>query len=85
MRGECSGHFGSGKGRRSIGFVMRKKKAGQGRLGRPGGRGPVGRGRASQLGRKGGGRGWAENQSWAKVQEIKSFQILIGIWIFGKL
>jgi hypothetical protein len=36
----------------------------------------------------GGGRGWAENQSWAKVQEIKSFQILFGIWIlanFGNL
>jgi hypothetical protein len=31
------------------------------------------------------GRGWAENQSWAKVQEMKSFRILFGIWIFGKL
>jgi hypothetical protein len=45
----------------------------------------VGRGTLGQLGRKGGGRGWAENRSWAKVQEIKSFRILFGIWIFGKL
>jgi hypothetical protein len=45
----------------------------------------VGRGRAGWLGRKGGGRGWAKNQSWVKVQEIKSFQILFGISIFGKL
>jgi hypothetical protein len=26
-----------------------------------------------------------EEGRWAKVQEIKSFQILFGIWIFGKL
>jgi hypothetical protein len=45
----------------------------------------VGRGRAGWLGRKGGGHGWAENRSWANVQGIKSFRILFGIWIFGKL
>jgi hypothetical protein len=38
-----------------------------------------------RLGRKGGGCGWAKNRSWAKVEEIKSFQILFGIWIFDKL
>jgi hypothetical protein len=43
------------------------------------------RGRAVRLGRKGGGHDWAENQSGAKVQEIKSFRIFFGIWIFGKL
>jgi hypothetical protein len=31
------------------------------------------------------GRGWAKNWEWAKVQEIKSFRILFGIWIFDKL
>jgi hypothetical protein len=31
------------------------------------------------------GHGWADNQKWAKVQEIKSFRILFGFWIFGKL
>jgi hypothetical protein len=44
----------------------------------------VGRGKRAGW-RKGGGRGWAENRSWANVQEIKSFQILFRIWIFGKL
>jgi hypothetical protein len=42
-----------------------------------------------QAGPEGGGRdmghGWAKNQKWAKVQEIMSFRILFGIWIFGKL
>jgi hypothetical protein len=95
MRGECSSHFGSGRGwrlaqcsasrwRRSVGYVLRKKKAGRGRLGRSGGRDPVGRGRVGQLGRKEGGRVWAESRSWTKVQERKSFQILFGIWISGK-
>jgi hypothetical protein len=40
---------------------------------------PMGRGRAGQLGRMGHGHGSAENWSWAKVQEIKSFRILFGI------
>jgi hypothetical protein len=31
------------------------------------------------------GCGWAKNQKWAKVLEIKSFQIFFGIWIFSKL
>jgi hypothetical protein len=44
----------------------------------------MGRGRAGWLGRRGCGHGWAENRSWVKVQEIKSFQILFGIYIFGK-
>jgi hypothetical protein len=44
----------------------------------------VGKGRAGRLGSKGCGYGGAKNQSWAKVQEIKSFHILFGIWIFGK-
>jgi hypothetical protein len=74
--GECTGHFRSERGwqmarcgasrrRRSVGFILRKKKAGwgpcgserRGRLGWPGGRGPMGRGRAVRLGRKGGGHG----------------------------
>jgi hypothetical protein len=42
-----------------------------------------------QAGIEGGGRkvghSWAKNRKWAKVQEIKSFQILFGIWIFDKL
>jgi hypothetical protein len=48
MRGECSGHFRSGRGQQpawcgtsgwwhSVGFVLRKKKAEWGRLGWPGG------------------------------------------------
>jgi hypothetical protein len=45
----------------------------------------VRRGRAGQLRRKGGGHGWVENRTWAKVQEINSFRILFGIWIFSKL
>jgi hypothetical protein len=82
MRGECSGHFGSGRGQRpawcgacgrwgSVGFVLRKKKAGRGRLGRSGGRSPMGRGRAGRLGTKGGGRGWAENRSWDQSSRNK--------------
>jgi hypothetical protein len=34
---------------------------------------PSGEGENGLLGRKEGGRGSAENRSWAKVQEIKSF------------
>jgi hypothetical protein len=31
------------------------------------------------------GHSWAENRKWSKVQELKSFRILFGIWIFGIL
>jgi hypothetical protein len=31
------------------------------------------------------GHGWVENWKWSKVQELKSFRILFGIWIFGIL
>jgi hypothetical protein len=51
---------------------MQQREEGWDRLGQPGGRGLVGKGRGGQLGWKGCGRGWVENRSWAKVQEIKS-------------
>jgi hypothetical protein len=70
MRGECSGHFRSGRGRRpvrcgtsrrrrSISFILRKKKAGRGPCGseRRGGAGWAGREAEAQWG----GGEWA---SW---------------------
>jgi hypothetical protein len=57
MRGECSSHFGSGRGRRcSVGFILRKKKAGRARAAVRGGAGqarPAGRLRPSGEGESG--------------------------------
>jgi hypothetical protein len=60
-------------------------RGGAGQAGPAGRLRPNGEGERGWLGRKGGGHGWAENRSWANVQEIKSFRILFGIWIFCKV
>jgi hypothetical protein len=46
---------------------------------------PSGEGESGPVGDEGRWPRLGQNQRWAKVQEIKSFQILFGILILGKL